>query len=150
MYLGQISCKQKQLGKNQGQRWQILYLSRIGKEGNLGRAVTRIHGRQKPNTRSEQLPWIVSRRFYRPVYLTILVVSKTCRPKNYGCLVFFILWLNSRTEQLFTRIIALKINQSVKTPFHRPNMGVARSGLWARLLRKVHVNAPGNGLTVSE
>ena len=26
------------------------------KEGNLGRAVTRIHGRQKPNTRSEQLP----------------------------------------------------------------------------------------------
>ena len=40
----------------------------------------------------------------------------------------------------------LKINQSVKTPCYRPNMGVARSGLWVRLLSKVHVNAPDNGL----
>ena len=35
-------------------------------------------------------------------------------------------------------------------PFHRPSMGVARSGLWARVLRKVHVNAPYIGLPVSE
>ena len=56
IFLGQISCKQKQLGKNQGQRWQILYLSRICKERNLGRSVTRIQGWQKPNNRSEQRP----------------------------------------------------------------------------------------------
>ena len=27
--------------------------------------------------------------------------------------------------------MCLKINRSVKTPFHRPSMGVASSGLWA-------------------
>ena len=40
-------------------------------EGNLGRSVIRANTytwRQKPNTRSEQRPWIVSRRFYGPVY----------------------------------------------------------------------------------
>ena len=44
----------------------------------------------------------------------------------------------------------LKIDQCVKTPCYRPNVGVARAGLWARVLRKVHVNAPDNGLPVSE
>ena len=33
--------------------------------------------------------------------------------------------------------MCLKINRSVKTPCHRPSMGIARSGLWAPVATKV-------------
>ena len=40
--------------------------------------------------------------------------------------------------------MCLKINWSVKTPWHRPSMGVARSGLWIPSAVKFHLPAKRN------
>ena len=86
-------------------------------------------------------------------------VSKTYRPKNdIFCLLITLLRSVSRFDILYFECalrhgqrfyfrgkrcpkMCLKINSSVKTPWHRPSMGVARSGLWVPSAAKFHLPA---------
>ena len=118
----------------------------------------------------EHFPYTVSRRFHWPVYFlerfsrefrisSHKPVSKTKTPENdiFDILVTFsfplshlIFIMRSWTERSFHfrgKKCALrnvsKENRSVKTPWHRPSMGVARSGLWAPDATVITFKLPG-------
>ena len=74
-------------------------------------------------------------------------VSKTYRPKNdiFCFFWYLIIWKRALTWWRFyfhgkkCPKMCLKINWSVKTPWHWPSMGVARSGLWAPACKSAFV-----------
>ena len=80
-------------------------------------------------------------------------VSKTYRPKNDNFCLFmtlrfpfwylytsnaFIAWWILHFRGKNCPKMCLKINRSVKTPCHRPSVGVALSGLWAAVWTRLH------------
>ena len=118
---------------------------------------------QEPITWSEQLPCtrvtafsrtsLFLERFWREFWISVKFhkpVSKTYRPKNdIFCLLItfsFLFWylILRMRSYIWWRFyfrekkcpkMCHKINWSVKTPWHRPSMGVARSGLRAHSFR---------------
>ena len=91
-----------------------------------------------------------SERFWREFRISFKShkpVSKTYRPKKDNFCLFmhflytsnaFIAWWMFHFLVKNCPKMYLKINRSVKTPWHRPSMGVARSGLWAAVWTRWH------------